>query len=479
MDEGCVEHKNLGESTKLSRYSPDTICGPCRERERDAQVGSTEGHVPLRKGVDRAPEAPLEPGGNQVSNDNSTGERLQPTGSPTEASDLSVKIYYRGDSPSEARWQQLCEQHGKDPDAEAIQVWESDEPNESSRDMTTACGKLGVGISGYALVCEECWEHVQSGEPTRICEPWDEDPAPLQERYAGLLRAARVLINAGITKEDYVIPTLVWAAKSWELGQLEEITNRFAEAGEGTELWSELKRRLAGASIGLEPMRVVDGVLLLRWVPVTVVCIPNEETGAIDRITIDVRLRSVKPENVGEVYGNCLRLKDIPDDATQYSIEHAAFSGDLRLSVRPETPCAYPMGVAPMRVHYEQRPFPPSRIIANSYRDLKGSRNKGEGFSFTLPGRERGSGPQGNMIPAVCAWFLGRRGELLSQPALRPQVARLLNRDLLGPCGKEKLPEQNWTPANTIWRTVESLQPPILRAEHAIREHRLSLAFYL
>ncbi len=53
---------------------------------------------------------------------------------------------------------------------------------------------------GYAMVCEHCWEKISEGKTHRWCEPWDEDPASPEERYAGLLSAARVLFEVGAAR---------------------------------------------------------------------------------------------------------------------------------------------------------------------------------------------------------------------------------------------------------------------------------------
>jgi hypothetical protein len=280
-----------------------------------------------------------------------------------------------------------------------------------------------------------------------------------------------------VMAEEEIIPTLVWAAKSWELGLSGQLTERFASAGEGSEEWLKLKERLAGALGAFEPVRVVDGVLMLRWVPVAVVGVLNEETGATEAIMIDVRRRSVKPQDVGRLYFRYLQHKGIAHNSSQGSVGSVASNGVLRLSVRPEEPWAYPMGISPVRMRGEQLPFPAPQVVQSNFRELKGSIAKGEGFGFTLSGREKGGAPQRNAIPAVCAWYLGSRGKLIEQAPLRPGVARVLNKHLLRPCVKRTLPEGTWSPADTVWSTVKVVNPSILRAEHELREAYLALGF--
>jgi hypothetical protein len=297
MGERCTQHEMLGQPSKLSRHNKEPICEACRR----------EGY---------SPEDTLSAGGaHAADNDQAVrredaSETPKSSGSPLEEVVMAVKVYEREGWPFE-EWRRLCEQHGENLDSKVIHVWESVEPAETSPpNMTTVCGKPGVAISGYAPVCEECWAEIRAGEPPRVCEPWDEDPTRPEERYSRLLRAAQTLFDAGVTAEEEIVPTLVWAAKSWELGLLGRITNRLANAGEGTDEWTESRERFAGAPGAFEPVRVVDGVLVLRWVPIAVVGVPNEETGAIETITIDVRRRSVKPQDVGQLYSRYLQHRD-------------------------------------------------------------------------------------------------------------------------------------------------------------------------
>jgi hypothetical protein len=105
---------------------------------------------------------------------------------------------------------------------------------------------------------------------------------------------------------------------------------------------------------------------------------------------------------------------------------------------------------------------------------------KGNGLVFTLAGREKG-GPTDpeNGIPAICAWYLGRRGKLIKQSALKPGVAHILNMGLFEPCGKVQLPDDSWHPGHTIWSTIKVLNPSILRAEHEVRKAEIALGLSL
>jgi hypothetical protein len=197
MGERCCQHEALGQPSKLSRYSADNICASCREKERDAQVGVTENVGPSGEVVGQSKDAPLEANGYQAPSYGNIAEPSKPPGLCLGEVVMSVRIYEReGWSPEE--WRRLCERHGEDPNWKVVYLWEGVEPGETfPPDKTTACGKPGMAISGYTLVCKKCWSGIQAGGPPRVCEPWDDDPTLPEERYGWLLRAARVLFEAG------------------------------------------------------------------------------------------------------------------------------------------------------------------------------------------------------------------------------------------------------------------------------------------
>jgi hypothetical protein len=156
--------------------------------------------------------------------------------------------------------------------ADAPPTTETEEPSttdsaEGEDEGLTVFGKPVAYFQGPILWCQQCWERLREGEFPRVCEPWDSDPTPPEQRYSELLRAARMLFDTGMTDEDKIIPTLAFAARFWEIPTFKRIRDRFAEADKDDEVWSKLKNGFGTAFSSLEALEVVDGVLVVRQVP--------------------------------------------------------------------------------------------------------------------------------------------------------------------------------------------------------------------
>jgi hypothetical protein len=437
----CAHYEALGQPAKLARASNDSMCGLCRERKRNAQIGKADERRTI-------PESQITP---------EVESAEQPNSSEAPATEAASEVWLRVYGSGE----------GTRYEGAGVVV-----PGARSEAAQTACGEPAVATSGYALVCRECWAGIVAGEPPRVCEPGDSDHVPAEERYEALLHAAKVLLAEGVTREEEIVPTLVWAARSWGLRQLATATKRFADAGEATAAWADLKGRFMGAVGAFEPLRVADGVLILRWAPVAVVAVVNGDTGVTEAITVEVRQRSVKPEDVALQYAKYLREKGIPEDPAGLDIRAEASNGCLRLTIRPG-------GDILLAGWSGQWPFSAPRYVEANYDALRGSPSK-EGYGDALDGRWKGSPRKAdNLIPAVVAWYMGERGRLIEQPRLRPTVARLLNEALLSPCGKQQLAEGASNSSDTVWRDAKLVDPFIRRAEHAVRETYLTLGFVL
>jgi hypothetical protein len=89
-------------------------------------------------------------------------------------------------------------------------------------------------------------------------------PENVPEQYRELFRVARVLLNKDITEEDEVIPTLAFAANSWEMPELVSIRDKFMEVSEGSKAWLELDNQFFYNKYhALKPLKSIDGLSLL------------------------------------------------------------------------------------------------------------------------------------------------------------------------------------------------------------------------
>ena len=129
--------------------------------------------------------------------------------------------------------------------------------------------------------CEECHDLLRSGEVPRVCEPWDADLTPPEERYGELFRAAEIIRRAGIEDENRIIPTLVFAARSFELQNLGAIREQLAEAEVGSERWMDLKGTVRRAFDTFEIVGVHDGVPIIYSRPFKLRAHVHPETGIV------------------------------------------------------------------------------------------------------------------------------------------------------------------------------------------------------
>jgi hypothetical protein len=357
---------------------------------------------------------------------------------------------------------------------------------ESEGEWLTVCGKQVAYFQGPILWCEECFDRLREGEFPRVCEPWDSDLTPPEQRYEELLRIARVLLNVGITDEDKIVPTLAFAARFWEIPYFKHIRDRFIEVSKDGEGWAELKNRFTNAFGSLEALEVVDGVLIVGQVPTYVTNTINDETGIVEEITIDVYRRSIKPEDVARLYEKSLKLYGISNNTDRGDISWKVYPGCIRLMARPENRTIDLVGKYSVttRPEKDQRPFPPAQVLESMYRGVRGSvGEKGpSGFAYVLGGKEKGPDAEPvNLISACAAWYVGDRGRLVERHELKPEVAKVLNEHLLRPCGivgKYELSEEGWDSSQPIWRNIRKWSQEFLRVDHALREGTKVLGTY-
>ena len=315
----------------------------------------------------------------------------------------------------------------------------------------------------------------------RVCEPWDADPTPPEERYGELFRAAEIIRRAGIEDENRIIPTLVFAARSFELQNLGAIREQLAVAEVGSERWMDLKGIVRRAFDTFEIVGVHDGMPIIYSRPFKLRAHAYPETGIVEKVVIEVYRRSAKGEEIVKWYDALLSEHDVSYDGREGGFGWHASVGCLQMVFHRLAPAALnPVleGRSEMNAENRDLPLPHPHIVAGLCEALIGSvgtSGKSGGFAHLLGGRDRGrSFDPDYLIPAVVAWYVGDRGRLIERHDLKPKVARILHDNLdeglLRPRSKRIFHGKGWDSAEYIWDFVERISQPVLRVDHELRE---------
>lgn len=309
-----------------------------------------------------------------------------------------------------------------------------------------SCGDLRVrGLSLYPpdlpnqahLFCAGCIRRLEEGENlylvfTREFEP----PNPPEEGFWWLFKAARVLIREGVSDEDQIIPTLVFA--------------------------HEIDRGAAGgtpaASYRTDPplmphlwntVRTVDGIDILEEVPIHADILvnrppPDQGGEAIPQgvlIQVSFHKKAVEAEHVASVYVDRLTARGMRFGSSHSgSLEYEFVGNRLYLTVKStkETPV---VGTT----------FSPPHLVKAFYSGLL------DEFANRLTARGRVFEAE-NLILASVAFLLRASGGLAS----RKEIHRLLNKHVYG---AERLPETGYgsNSVTQLWRDVPKAGSRIAR----------------
>lgn len=342
--------------------------------------------------------------------------------------------------------------------------------------LRAECGRPGVHFQGPVVWCQQCYDRLRLGEVPRVCEPWDSDPTPVGERYEALFHAAQAIWRNGITDENKIMPTLAFAARSFELQNLQTLRGRIASATVDDAEWADLQDTFRRAFSTCELVGVVDGVPLIYSRPFKVMAHTYPATGLIEKITIEVYRRSARGKAIGKWYDTLLSRHGVSYEGREGGVGWQALPGCLQLVVQPRAPAALNAlleGRIVVNAEKQKSPFPHPEVIASMCETLVGSvsEKKGNtGFAFILGGRARGRAfKPGLLIPAVVAWYVGGHGRAIRQHDLKPSVARILNKKLIHPCGKVPFNEKGWDSGDYRWEFIERVSQPILRIDDEIR----------
>jgi len=324
------------------------------------------------------------------------------------------------------------------------------------------CGKYWEQLEHRGLFprCEACSDDRTHNR--RALFLTKESAEPPEVRFAGVFKAARMLLEDG-AEEDRVFPTLGWAGLEVREsgGERAKLRASLAEAPVNPGEWERLTRELSGKGGRIRPIEVVGGVLVLERVPVTV----KVWEGPEPEVWIEVmpRSRPASPEEVASLYEQTMREHALPSEEeravslTSYLTEH-----HLRLIVKPVFLGTH-MGEGP-----PDGSFPSPGLVGDAYRGLIEG-NLGE----SLRGRKRGRGwkPE-TLIPAIVAFFLRTYGGMVG----RKEIHKLLNEHVLDPARKgnvprlERLPEEGMSASasNQLWKNAERAHKQLIRTMHSL-----------
>jgi hypothetical protein len=270
-------------------------------------------------------------------------------------------------------------------------------------------------------LCEKC-----RGEKT---EPVEHQLA--SEEHMELFRAARVLFQGGITDEDVIIPTLVFAAQCQKRPLLRHIRDLFAKTKEGSKVRQDLENRFVTSLETLGSESVKDDVLFLRARPLTVLAYGPGPGHPVERITIDIyarSLRAVDPKDVEAHYEWALTEYAVPQSPYGLGLDEVWYPDRVRIMVSPPNPRIYAPGAnfVADRSGGQQEAFPPPSRVRGHYASALGYAR--ENNLTDILGHKRPGLPNRayNLIPACVARYLGNCDTHSEQPDVTPETRKLV-----------------------------------------------------
>ena len=298
----------------------------------------------------------------------------------------------------------------------------------------------------------------------------------LCESCRALFWAANVLLDNEIDDELKGVPTLAFAACAPEAPHLTLLKAEFLRAAKETDTWEEFRQRFVNMFNTLEAEKVVDEVAIVWQQPFYVRRHRRAEGDPVEEITIDMRYRPKKVEDLEQQYEVALREADISyqeEDRESGLYSAASFSHEvrpdlLRIVVRPRGPEMDTVGKLFERTQRrsgKQLPFPAPQYIGSHSEALI------QRFGHVLRGRERGRPSKAEtVIPACLAWYIGGRGALLENKGLRDGVVRALDKHFFDPLDREPLRSKSSNRAQHLWKSLERASTRISAVDNELRE---------
>src|SRR3712207_1434915 len=280
-------------------------------------------------------------------------------------------------------------------------------------------------------------------------------PSSSLHKYAGdaiceaceaLFTAANALFDNGAADETEIVGTLAFT--------------RYAP-----DSTSEAARKYGR----FEVIRMADGVPVLRLRKVAANVLHYKGSRIVRAVNVEVFSRHADPGEVSALYERTLADHGIHHDPCGGgSIHWSTKDAYLTITVKPEQE-VHPTRVSYLKGYPRGRAYslaPPS-LVREVYRALLGSADPRTlaGYAYALGdhGRRKTMTAEKTILGCV-AWLLGEGDSSQKPKVRRPRISRALNRHLLRPLGKTALPEDGWSPDDTIWRDAAKVSQRLMRA---------------
>ena len=312
----------------------------------------------------------------------------------------------------------------------------------------------------------------------------------LCEKCKAVFLTADVLLSEGITAEDTLIPTLVFAkiaggspeyaalVKEKEQASGLEIVRLLRAAEDWPPRRSQTPEEYAQTLTdyvrtheysGWEFVRVVRGVPILRVRPLALIAEMHPGTQILKSVRIQVLSRRVKPCAVRDEYERVLIEHGAHWNENNHGlISYKAADGYLEISVGVGGDVSPQMAesLSDKLLSWPAHNFPPPMLIAGIYKNVLGSVDKrnpwGFAYALDLYGKPVAHTKMAKkIVHAFAAWHVGEGYPARVPPQSRPRVAGVLNRQLLNP--DEQLPEDTWVSSDKVWDDVEALSMRFVR----------------
>jgi hypothetical protein len=340
-----------------------------------------------------------------------------------------------------------------------------------------SCGSSGARtvkiLADEVLSCDSCVARLWAGEAVSFGLSTEEEPPPRpEERFADLFKAARVLLEMGISEEDQIYPTLAFATELGQGGKIIEEKEHLVSAWEGgSDIWADAVGAFSRRCPSIRPVEVIDGVVILERVSMSV-RIDNYPIQDVEvpRVIVLAIYPHTKPPTLEQItarYDMELAAADIPHtESKEGRFEFSSRDGHLLIEVhhrRTSIPQDH-MGV----VFRDRKPkFPHPHLVGEFCEMLLGTTSK-DGFVRFLVPRKRGpTPPPDTIIPASVAFYLRDYGRMKEGM----EAHRLLNEQVLRTHWKT-LPEGHSNSASIqLWTNADKVKNKLLSASLAFQRY--------